>query len=76
VLKFARKALGLRQNELAELLRRNVQHLSRIENDDEVPMDLRLAVASLLQMAESPDLGSVADVGAHDERSFEIRKAS
>lgn len=76
VLKFARKALGLRQKDLAALLRCNEQQVSRWEKDDELAMDLRLAVAMLLDIAEKPELGTVDDVGASPVSKLEIRKAS
>lgn len=47
-IRFARKALGLRQTDLAAALGCNAQQLSRYENDDSVEMWLRLAIAALL----------------------------
>jgi hypothetical protein len=74
VLKFARKALGLRQRDLAAILRRNEQQISRDEHDDDLPMDLRLAVAGLLERVERGD--SLDRVGASAEHTLEIRRAS
>ena len=74
VLKFARKALGLRQKDLANLLRCNEQNLSRLEKSEELSMDLRLAVAMLLDITEKG--GTPSDVGSSGEHKLEIRKAS
>ena len=52
VLRYARAALGLRQRDLARILRRNEQQISRDEHAEDLPMDLRLAVAELLERAE------------------------
>jgi hypothetical protein len=74
VLRYARGALGLRQRDLAAILRRNEQQISRDEHADELPMDLRLAVAELLTITER---GEPLDrVGASTGRALEIRKAS
>ena len=74
VLRYARGALGLRQRDLATILRRNEQQISRDEHADELPMDLRLAVAELLSIAEQ---GQTLDrVGTSKGRALEIRKAS
>ena len=51
-LKFARKALGMRQADLAEALGSNVQQISRYENDDQIEMWLRLAVVALIDRVE------------------------
>lgn len=74
VLKFARKALGLRQRDLALILRRNEQQISRDENSEDLPMDLRLAVAELLDRAERGERLDL--VGASTEKTLHIRKAS
>ena len=74
VLRFARGSLGLRQRDLAAILRRNEQQISRDEHADELPMDLRLAIAELLSIAENG--GPLDRVGASKERALEIRKAS
>ena len=72
VLKYARKALGLRQKQMADLLATNEQQISRWENDDEIDRRLRLAVASLLAMAEG---GSPVDeVAATPGTKLNIRK--
>jgi len=73
VLKYARKSLGLRQKEMAELLDTNEQQISRWENDPEIGRKLRLAVAGLLAM---PERGvAVGEVAATPGSKFEIRKA-
>ena len=70
VLRYARAALGLRQRELAAILRRNEQQISRDEHADELPMDLRLAVAELLNLAEQ---GKPLDsIGASKGRALEV----
>lgn len=74
VLKYARKALGLRQKDLARILRRNEQQISRDENAEDLPIDLRLAVAELLERAVRGE--SLDSVGANTENTLEIRKAS
>jgi putative zinc finger/helix-turn-helix YgiT family protein len=51
-IRFARKALGLRQTDLAAALGCNPQQISRYENDDKVDMWLRLAIAALLDRVE------------------------
>lgn len=51
VLRYARKALGLRQKDLAEFLQRNEQQISRDEKAPELRMELRLAVSALLTLA-------------------------
>ena len=51
-LRFARKALGLRQSDLAAALGCNVQMISRYENDNQIEMWLRLAVAALIDRVE------------------------
>lgn len=49
VLKTARKALGLRQTDLAERIGRNAETLSRYENGrEEIPIEIKLAVAALV----------------------------
>jgi len=74
VLKFARKALGLRQKDLASVLRCNEQHLSRLEGAEKLDMNLRLAVAMLLDIALTG--GTPSEVGSSGEHKLEIRKAS
>ncbi len=74
VLRFARAALGLRQRDLAAVLRRNEQQISRDEHADDLPMDLRLAVAELLERASRGE--SLDRVGASRERKLEVRKVS
>jgi hypothetical protein len=70
VLRYARSALGLRQKDLAAILRRNAEHMSRLEREDELPMDLRLAVAELLNRA---DRGEPLDrVGASTGRKLTV----
>ena len=51
-LKFARKALGMRQADLAAALGSNVQQISRYENDDQIDMWLRLAVVALVDRVD------------------------
>lgn len=51
-IRFARKALGLRQADLAEALGCNAQQISRYENDDAAEMWLRLAIVALLDRVE------------------------
>ena len=51
-LRFARKALGMRQADLAAALGSNVQQLSRYENEDQIEMWLRLAVVALLDRVD------------------------
>lgn len=73
VLKFARKALGLKQKELAAVLDSNEPQISRWENEDEIDRRLRLAVAGLLALAEG-GVG-VETVGAAPGHKLEIRRA-
>lgn len=54
---FARKALGLRQKDLAKLLDSNEQQVSRWEHERELDRRLRLALLALLYEAESPEEG-------------------
>jgi DNA-binding transcriptional regulator YiaG len=70
-LKFARKALGLRQREMADLLETSEQQVSRWEHQEEVDRRLRLAVAALLDVAER-DQGGLADLGANESRTLEV----
>lgn len=74
VLKFARKALGLRQKELAELLDSNEQQISRWENEPEIDRRLRLAVASLLGLTQGG--GHVGQVGTTPGSTLQVRRAS
>jgi DNA-binding transcriptional regulator YiaG len=76
VLKFARKALGMRQTDLAKILGTNDPQVSRWEKLPELAMDLRLAVARLLDIVENDEPGGVEQVGSNPETSFEVRKAS
>lgn len=69
-MKFARKALGLKQVELARILQRNEQQISRDENSDLLPMDLRLAMAELLDAAERGE--SLDRVGATKEKTLRV----
>jgi hypothetical protein len=69
-LKFARKALGLRQKDLAALLKRNEQQISRDENANELPIDLRLAVVALLTMAERGE--SLKAVASNEETTLAV----
>jgi hypothetical protein len=64
----------LRQRDLAGILKGNAEHFSRHEQREELPMDLRLAVAELLERAERGE--SVDRVGASAEHTLEIRRAS
>jgi len=73
VLKYARKALGLRQKEMAELLATNEPQISRWENEPEIDRRLRLAVAGLLAMAQS-GVG-VDEVAATPGSKFSIKQA-
>lgn len=74
VLKFARKALGLRQKDFARLIGVGETHVSRLENESEIDVQLRLAVAQLLDIAERHGLPSVEDVATHAEQSLEVQK--
>lgn len=74
VLRYARATLGLRQRDLARVLRRNDQQISRDEHAEDLPMDLRLAVAELIERAERGE--SLDRVGASKGNTLEIRKAS
>lgn len=74
VLRYARAALGLRQRDLARILRRNEQQISRDEHAEDLPMDLRLAVAELLERVERGD--SLDRVGTNTTSTLEIRRAS
>jgi ribosome-binding protein aMBF1 (putative translation factor) len=76
VLKYARKALGLRQKDLAPLIGSDEFQLSRWENADAIDKQLRLAMAALLNIAERGDAGGVGQVGATPGHKLEIRKAS
>jgi len=76
VLKFARKALGLRQKDLAPLLGSDEYQVSRWENAISIDRQLRLAMAALLNIAERGDAGSIGQVGATPGSSLKIRKAS
>jgi len=51
-IRFARKALGMRQADLAAALDCNPQQISRYENDETVDMWLRLAIVALLDRAD------------------------
>jgi DNA-binding XRE family transcriptional regulator len=51
-IRFARKALGMRQADLAAALGCNPQQMSRYENDDTVEMWLRLAIVALLDRVD------------------------
>ena len=73
VLRYARTALGLRQRDLARILRRNEQQISRDEHLDELPMDLRLAVAELLERVDRGE--SLDRVGTNKKTTFEILRA-
>lgn len=75
VLKFARKALGLRQKDLAPVLGSDEYQLSRWENSDSIDKQLRLAMAALLQIAEAGSSG-LGLLGATPGHKLEIRKAS
>jgi hypothetical protein len=74
VLRYARAALGLRQRDLARILRRSEHQISRDEHADDLQMDLRLAVAELLERALRGD--SLDRVGTNTANTFEIRRAS
>ena len=75
VLKFARKALGLRQKDLAKRLGYSEQQPSRWEAEPETEMSLRLAIALLLTVAENGDPESVNLIGQTPGNKFEIRRA-
>jgi DNA-binding XRE family transcriptional regulator len=65
VLKYARKALGLRQQDLALLLGAASETLSRYENDhDKTPRAIQLAVAGLLDGVETKRINMDAMVEA------------
>ncbi len=74
VLKYARSALGLRQRDLARILRRNEQQISRDVHADDLQMDLRLAVAELLERVLRGE--SLDRIGASTDNALEIRRAS
>lgn len=65
VLRFARKALGLKQKELAALLDSNEQQVSRWENEVEIDRRLRLAVAGLLLLADRVGVDAVGAAPGH-----------
>lgn len=74
VMKFARKALGLRQKDLATLLGTNEQQVSRWENSPEIDRRLRLAMAELLDISERDDDG-LSTLAASNSNRLTIRKA-
>ena len=51
-LRFARKALGLRQKDLARVLGCSPHQVSRWENSETIDMRLRLVVAALIEQVE------------------------
>jgi DNA-binding transcriptional regulator YiaG len=77
VLRFARKALGLRQKDLATLLGYTDTHLSRIESgEDPVPRAIQLAVAELLCRVEVEGeevLAHLLDMEREDPAELEVR---
>jgi DNA-binding transcriptional regulator YiaG len=75
VLKFARKALGLRQKDLAARLECNEQQLSRWEQSEAIEMWLRLAMVALLELEQNAGAPGVNQVGTVPGSKFEIRKA-
>ncbi|MBN1608273.1 MAG: helix-turn-helix domain-containing protein [Polyangiaceae bacterium] len=70
-LRFARKTLGLRQEDLARALECNPQQVSRWEHDETIDMRLRLSVAALIERVEH---GKPLDDLAQDDRP-ELRVA-
>lgn len=70
VLRFARKALGLRQHELGAILRRTTTQISRDEKRRELPMLLRLAVCELLSRTARRE--SLTLVGSSTGNHFEM----
>lgn len=63
-LKYARKAIGLSQKQLATLLGRSHETVSRYETSpDSLPVEIRLAMLSLITMAER---GASAEQLLHD----------
>jgi len=74
VLRYARAALGLRQRDLARILRRNDQQISRDEHSEDLPMDLRLAVAELIERVQRGE--SLDRVGASEGNTLQISRAS
>lgn len=75
VLKFARKALGLRQTDLAARLECNAQQLSRWEQSEAIEMWLRLAMVTLLELEQNSGSAGMNQVGSLPGSKFEIRKA-
>ncbi len=54
VLKYVRRVLGLRQQDLGRLIGHNPQVISRWENGaDEIPRDVHVAMVGLLKLAET-----------------------
>jgi DNA-binding transcriptional regulator YiaG len=81
VVRYARKALGLRQVDLAELLECAAETVSRWETDDlEMPRASQLALVAILDGVSSYD-GNVDDFLEHERsgrpsgRDFEVPQA-
>lgn len=75
VLKFARKALSLRQKDLAARLDCNEQQLSRWEQSEAIEMWLRLAMVALLELDQNAGTAGINQVGTQPGSKFEVRKA-
>lgn len=75
VLKFARKSLGLRQKDLAELLGSNEQQVSRWEHEAQLDRRLRLAVVALLDVAERGE-DALAELAANGSPKLSIVRAA
>jgi DNA-binding transcriptional regulator YiaG len=78
VLKFARKALNLRQEDLAGILDYTPSEISRFENDNRpIPRTLQFAVADLLCRVETQReqvLEMLLDSGRKDPPALEVRR--
>jgi|SRR5688572_10268544 len=68
---FARKALGLRQKDLAVLLDTNEQQISRWEHQDTVDRRLRLAMAELLDLSQRRGF-NLPEIETNGSRRLEI----
>lgn len=74
VMRFARKALGMTQKELAKCLETNDTQVSRWESEPQVSRRIRLALLALVELSIAG--GSLCELATNRSENLEVKRAS